>query len=104
MELQRNQELFQDAGVKTVALAVAPLSSVEGAQQAARATYPILADPAHQVAEAYGVYNLLGDGLAAPSVFIIDTDKRIVWSHVGQNSGDRPGAAKIMEQLAGLED
>ena len=59
----------------------------------------MLADPAHRVAEAYGVYDLLGDGLAAPSVFVIDIDGDILWSHIGQSSTDRPSAQTIMEHL-----
>ena len=65
-----------------------------------RATYPMLADPGHRVAEAYDVYNLLGDQLAAPSVFIIDVNGHIVWSRVGQNSTDRPSAQMILEELS----
>jgi len=59
----------------------------------------MLADSKHKVAEAYGVYNLLGDGLAAPAVFVIDTDGRIVWSYVGRNSSDRPNTQAILEHL-----
>jgi peroxiredoxin len=59
----------------------------------------MLADPNHQVAEAYGVYNLLGDKIAAPSVFIIATDGRVVWSYFGKSAGDRPGAQTILEHL-----
>jgi peroxiredoxin len=97
--LQRYYGAFQEAGVEVVALAVAPIGSVNGAQQATGATFPLLADPAHQVAEAYGVYNLLGDGLAAPSVFVIGMDGQIVWSHVGEHSGDRPSAQTVLEHL-----
>ena len=82
-----------------IALAVAPLVQVDGVRKVTGATYPVLADPAHRVAEAFGVYNLFNDNLAAPSVFIIDTDGRIVWSHVGRNSGDRPNAQTILEHL-----
>ena len=53
----------------------------------------------HRVAEAYGVYNLRGDGLAAPAVFIIDTDGTIVWSYIGNNSHDRPTVQKILKQI-----
>jgi len=67
--------------------------------QVTGAAYPLLADPAHRVAEAFGVYNLFNDNLAVPSVFVIDTDGRIVWHYVGKNSGDRPGAQAILEQL-----
>ena len=99
MELQRNYEAVQEAGAEVIALAVTPVASVDGVQRSTGATYPILADPAHQVAEAYGVYSLLGDGLAAPAVFVIETDGRIAWSHIGQHSGDRPSVQAILEQL-----
>jgi len=82
-----------------VALAVASASSVRGIQKRTQVTYPMLADPTHQVASDYGVYNLLNDNLAAPSVFIIDTDGRIVWSRVGRNAGDRPSVKTILEHL-----
>jgi peroxiredoxin len=101
VELQSKYGAFQEAGGEVVALAVAPVTSVNATQQATGATYPLLADPDHLVAEAYGVYNLLGDGLAAPSVFVIETGGHIAWSHVGQHPGDRPNAQTILEQLAG---
>ncbi len=82
-----------------VAMAVAPLASVDGARKTTGATYPMLADPEHQAAGAYGVYNLLGDKLAAPSVFIIGEDGRIVWNYVGESSGDRPDAQTVLEHL-----
>jgi peroxiredoxin len=59
----------------------------------------MLADPEHEVAEAYGVYNLLGDGYAAPSVFIIDSDGRIVWSHVGRDAQDRPAVQTLIDNV-----
>jgi alkyl hydroperoxide reductase subunit AhpC len=59
----------------------------------------MLADSEHRVAEAYGVYNLLGDGLAAPAVFIVEPDGQISWSYVGQHSGDRVAASTILEHL-----
>ena len=99
MELQRNYEVFLETGAEVIALAVAPIGSVNGTRQTTGATYPLLADPAHQAAEAYGVYNLLGDGLAAPAVFVVDTDGRIVWSRVGWYPGDRPSAQTILEHL-----
>jgi len=66
-----------------------------------QAPFPILADSDHAVAEAYGVYNLLGDGIATPSVFVIDTSGHIVWSYVGQNAADRPSIETILENLPG---
>ncbi len=99
--MKRNYGSFQNAGAEIVALAVAPLASVDGARQTVRVAYPMLSDADHKVAETYGVYNLLGDGYAAPTVFIIDTDGRIAWSHVGQNPSNRPNAQTILERLRG---
>jgi peroxiredoxin len=61
--------------------------------------YPLLADPNHQVAEAFQVYDLLGTGYAAPSVFVIDTSGDVVWSYVGQASTDRPSVTSVLEHL-----
>ncbi len=99
MQLQQNYQAFLDKNAEVVALAVASASAVSGVRQATGAAYTMLADPEHKVAEAYGVYNLLGDGLAAPSVFVVDTNGDILWSYVGSNSGDRPSVAQILEHL-----
>lgn len=64
--------------------------------------YPILSDPDHHVVDQYGVYNLLGDSLATPSVFIIDMDGVIGWHYVGESSSDRPSNEMILEQLGAL--
>ena len=99
MELQNNFEVFQNANAKVVALAVTSVEAVDGLRQSLGISYLMLADPAHQVSEDYDVYNLLGDGLAAPSVFIIDTDGQIVWGYVGRGASDRPSAEKILKNL-----
>jgi peroxiredoxin len=64
--------------------------------------FPVLSDANHSVAEQYGVYNLLGDSLATPSVFIIDMGGVIRWRYVGQSTGDRPADEVILEQLSQL--
>lgn len=99
MDLRDHYQDFQERNAEIIALAVHDLA---GAGQVARLTeapFPILADPDHAVAEAYGVYNLLGDGIATPSVFIIDPSGQIVWSYVGRNAADRPGIQTILENL-----
>jgi peroxiredoxin len=61
--------------------------------------YPVAADLEHQVVDLYGVYNLLGDSLATPSVFVIDRDGSVRWKYVGQSSADRPTNEMILEQV-----
>jgi peroxiredoxin len=99
VQLQQNYPAFQNANAQVVALAVASPSSVKGAKQAVSAAYPVLSDANHQAAEAFEVYNLLHDRLAAPSVFIIDTDGQIVWRHIGQGPQDRPPVQRILDNL-----
>ena len=67
--------------------------------QAIGAGFPILADANHAVADSYGVFNLLGDGVATPSVFVIDPAGRIVWSYVGRDVNDRPSAGQVLDHL-----
>jgi len=67
--------------------------------QLVQAEYPILADVNHAVADAYGVFNLLGDSVATPSVFVMDPGGRIVWSYVGTSATDRPSPADILARL-----
>ncbi len=98
MELRDRYGEFQARGAEVVALAVAPLDAVEGVRVSIGAPFPMLADPDHRVAEMYGVYNLLGDGLAAPAVFVLK-DGVIRWSYVGQNPADRPPVAEILARL-----
>lgn len=62
-------------------------------------TYPVLADPNAKVVRDFGLYNLLGDGISAPAVFIITPDASIQWQYVGQNAGDRPSLNRILTEL-----
>ena len=67
-------------------------------QQTVGATFPVLADPTRATAEAYLVFDLLGDGVAAPATFIVDADNLIA-VHVGSSIGDRPSAASLLHTL-----
>ncbi len=64
-----------------------------------QAEYPLLADVHHAVADAYGVFNLLNDGVATPAVFIVDPTGRIVWSYIGRSATDRPSPSEILAHL-----
>lgn len=67
-------------------------------QQLAKLEFPILADPGGGVVKKYGVYNLLGDGVAAPATFIIDRQGIIRWRYIGQGIADRPTADALANQ------
>ena len=90
---------FRSQNAEVLAIAVQDQAGAQATINSTGATYPILTDSDRRVAEAYGVFNLLGDGVAAPAVFIIDKSGQIVWSHIGQNIADRPDNQTILANL-----
>ncbi len=99
MELRDNLPAIEDAGAEVVAVVVAPLGAVEGLCTSGGITFTVLSDADHKVSRLYGVYDLLGDGLATPAVFIIDTDGTILWSQIGQRNRVLVPGATILEHL-----
>ena len=65
--------------------------------------FPILYDPSTEAPQSYMVFNLLGDGLATPSTFILDKDGVIRWKYIARSIGDRPSVSTILTQLSGLD-
>jgi peroxiredoxin Q/BCP len=97
--LQAAYAQFHARKAEILAVAVQDVSRAQVMDQIVQADYPILADADHAVADAYGVFNLLGDGVATPSVFIIDPAGRIVWSYVGKDANDRPSAEDVLTHV-----
>ena len=44
------------------------------------------------------MFDLLGDGVAAPATILVDSE-RVVAIQVGQSIGDRPSAASVLDTL-----
>ena len=64
------------------------------------AKYQILSDADRSVIKSYGVLNAKEhDGIAHPSVFIIDKTGRIQYLYVGKDAGDRPGDDVLLEAI-----
>ena len=47
----------------------------------------------------YDVYNLLGDGLATPSVFIVSGEKSVNWKYIGESISDRPDNETLLSEI-----
>ena len=99
MELRDSLLAIQAAGAEVVAVVVAPLDAVEGLCTSGGITFTVLSDADHEVSQLYGVYDLLGDELATPAVFIIDTDGTILWSQIGQRNRVPVPGATILDHL-----
>ncbi len=82
-----------------MAVAVQDVARAKLMDQLIQADYPILADT-KQVADAYGVFNLFGDGIAAPAVFVINPAGQITWSYIGKHADDRPSPSEILTHLS----
>ncbi len=63
------------------------------------AEFAILSDKDAEVAKAYGVYNLLRDGVATPSAVIVSPESDIEWKYVGESISDRPPPDAILAQI-----
>lgn len=99
MELQESYADIRAAGGELLAISTDDLEGARAMAEHAGAHFPILADADHAVASAYGVFDLLGDGVAAPSVFILAPDGTVLGGHVGQDIGDRVPAQTIVDFL-----
>jgi len=97
--LEADLAKFEDKNTQVLAIAVQDQAGAQNAVNSIGVTYPILADPDHSIADTFGVYNLLGDGVATPAVFIIDKSGHIVWSYIGQNVNDRPNNQIILDNI-----
>ena len=83
------------------------MDSVEDAAQMAayaKASFPVLADSQGKVAREYLVYDLLGDGVAAPSVFVVGKDRLIRWEHIGQDISDRPEVVELLRLIRDMDN
>ncbi len=99
MELNSRYSEIQDLNAEVLAISKDDLSGAHYISDSIGIMFPILYDPEAEVVQEYGVYNLLRDGLATPSTFIIDKDGVIQWKYVGRDKSDRPSTQVILEQL-----
>ena len=100
--MQADYPSFQELNAEILAISVEDSPVGQHVSDLLDLQYPVLSDADHRVTGQYGVYNLLGDSLAAPSVFIIDLEGIIRWEYVGQSTSDRPSNQTILEQLRSL--
>ena len=83
-----------------LAISVDDLSGAETVVERLDIPFSVLYDPSKEVPRSYMVYDLLGDGLATPSAFIVDRDGVVRWKYVAGAIGDRPPTSQVLDQLA----
>ena len=65
-------------------------------------SFPVLYDADGTASRTWGVFNLLGDGRAAPSTFVIDGAGELAFWKIGLNVRDRPSAAETLAAVKQL--
>ena len=103
MELAREYDTLQDLGATVLAVSTDDLSKAKLIAEKLDLPFPILYNSDAEVVRSYDVYDLLGDGVAAPATFIIDKDGVIRWKQIGRNIGDRADAEEVIAELRAIQ-
>ncbi len=102
VELREDYENFQSLDAQILAVSTDDLSQAEFAVEKLGLQFPVLQDPGGRVSTEYQVFDLLNDGVAAPSTFLLDKDGAIRWQYIGGSKSDRPDNSQIIAQLRGF--
>lgn len=65
-------------------------------------TYPILSDSPRRFIRDYNVLHPQ-EGIARPSLFILDRNGILRWNYVGMSASDRPPIDVVLEQLGAIQ-
>ena len=90
---------FIERNVSLAAISTDDTADVLKMVELTDAEFAILSDKDAEVAKAYGVYNLLNDGVATPSAVIVSPEGDIKWQYVGKSISDRPTPDDILAQV-----
>ncbi len=82
-----------------MAISMDAVGDARGMAELTMAAFPVLADPDGKTTRGYGIYNLLGDKVAAPSVFVVSRDRRVRWNYIGDSVADRPTPEQVLSAL-----
>ena len=91
---------FKRAGAELIAVSVDDQSFAWSMGQTTGAKFQILSDSDKKTIAAYGIVNAAEhNGIAHPSVFILDREGKIRFLHVGKDAQDRPSDEAIIEEV-----
>ncbi len=102
MELEAAYDDIRAHGGQLLAISVDSVDDARARAEHARASFPVLSDADRFVSTAYGLFDLLADGVSAPATLIVDHDGILAASHVGTSVSDRVPAKTIVEFLREL--
>ena len=90
---------FRDAGFDLAALSVDEPARSEAVRRQYELPFPILCDTRREVIEAWGIINQKEKGgIAVPSVFVLDRERRVLFGSV-DGEFNRVSAAALLDSL-----
>ena len=64
--------------------------------------YPILSDTTRTAITTWGMLHPT-EGIARPSMFLVNKEGKVIWKYIGMDASDRPAMATILKQLQGTK-
>ena len=101
--MQSDYPLIKKQRAEVLAISVDNIVDAARMSQHASAAFPVLADTDAAVSKAFGIFDLLGDGLAAPTTIIIDNQRQVLALHVGKHIADRIPSKELLRILSELK-
>jgi len=98
VELQENYQAFKARNVEVLAISMDRESDAKQMADLAKAQYPVLPDPTGAIVRRYGVFNLLGDSVAAPATYIVAKSGAVTWDHIPRDIADRPTSVQLLQR------
>jgi peroxiredoxin len=98
--LAEDYDKIKQAGADLIAVSVDQQSFAWSMAQTTGAKFQILSDAEKKTIADYGIVNAAEhDGIAHPSIFILDKEGKIRYMHVGKDPQDRPSDETIVLEV-----
>jgi peroxiredoxin len=98
----RQFEEFDERGIQVAGISVDPPSNNARLVGKLQLPFPLLSDPEGELARLFGLWDA-DDGVALPSVVIIEQSGEVRYLYKGNDLADRPTDDEVFSSLRGLE-
>jgi methyl-accepting chemotaxis protein len=102
VELAQDVDEFRRHRVETAVVLTQRASGVQRYTGDRRLPFELLVDETREVTKAYGVWHRIGLdawNIARPAVFLIEKDRSISYSFIGQSQGEFPSLEEILRAI-----
>ena len=79
--MSQNHDLFKRFGIDIIAVSTDDQEDTQAMIDEVSASFEIISDATYTISQQWEVFNILGDGVAAPAAFIIGKNNSILWAH-----------------------